>query len=368
MVLPAESPALEDVATAWVDRVCAGRDLAETAAAWLIEQLPEDRLPSVASLRPHPGLELALFLEGTLPGSPSSGVEAVCKRLLIEAAEGSTKALNRVGLTARIDATLDGAFLIPRAHPEGPGGAGSRLPSAGARVHRPGEGAPAGSRSSPWRDRQARDRAGDRANPGFRSSWPSGRSCSAYQEEAPESASPGPAARVGHPPASNGRGWVPPGGSARPGRAVAGAGSILPRCNPRDPGGGGVHRVGTDRPRPQRGGAAPLRAARGDAGDRGAVPAQRDDRPRVRSQPRDGDRPHRPRLALAVEIDGYYHFQDPEAYRRDRRKDWSFRSTGTWSSACWPGTCSRARPGLETILGAIAFRRAGPGAPKRDDA
>ena len=113
VVLPAESPALEDVATAWVDRVSAGCDLAETAAAWLIEQLPEDRRPSVASLRTRTPVELALFLEGTLPGSSCSGVEAVCKRLLIEAAEGSPRALNRVGLAARIDAALDRAFLIP---------------------------------------------------------------------------------------------------------------------------------------------------------------------------------------------------------------------------------------------------------------
>jgi hypothetical protein len=31
---------------------------------------------------------------------------------------------------------------------------------------------------------------------------------------------------------------------------------------------------------------------------------------------------------IAIEIDGYYHFQDPEAYRRDRRKDLLLQQLG----------------------------------------
>jgi hypothetical protein len=34
------------------------------------------------------------------------------------------------------------------------------------------------------------------------------------------------------------------------------------------------------------------------------------------------------RLWLAVEVDGYYHFTDPAAYRRDRRKDWELQRHG----------------------------------------
>jgi hypothetical protein len=33
-------------------------------------------------------------------------------------------------------------------------------------------------------------------------------------------------------------------------------------------------------------------------------------------------------LGLAIEIDGYYHFRDPEGYRRDRRKDWQLQRRG----------------------------------------
>jgi very-short-patch-repair endonuclease len=36
------------------------------------------------------------------------------------------------------------------------------------------------------------------------------------------------------------------------------------------------------------------------------------------------------RLRVAIEIDGYYHFQTPEAYRRDRRKDLALQRHGYW--------------------------------------
>ncbi len=35
-----------------------------------------------------------------------------------------------------------------------------------------------------------------------------------------------------------------------------------------------------------------------------------------------------PTLSVAVEIDGYYHFRDPAAYRRDRAKDWLMQRHG----------------------------------------
>ena len=52
-------------------------------------------------------------------------------------------------------------------------------------------------------------------------------------------------------------------------------------------------------------------------------------------------------LGLAVEIDGYYHFQSRDSFRRNRRKDlalqklgisWCASSPRTWSSGwkkCW---------------------------------
>ncbi|MFP2901257.1 endonuclease domain-containing protein, partial [Corallococcus sp. 4LFB] len=35
-------------------------------------------------------------------------------------------------------------------------------------------------------------------------------------------------------------------------------------------------------------------------------------------------------LRIAVEVDGYHHFQDPERFRRDRRKDLDLQREGYW--------------------------------------
>ena len=65
-------------------------------------------------------------------------------------------------------------------------------------------------------------------------------------------------------------------------------------------------------------------------------------------------------LALAVEIDGYYHFRDADAYRRDRRKDFELQKRGflvvrvladdvvrparrRFSTRSWPRVASRAQ-------------------------
>jgi hypothetical protein len=75
-----------------------------------------------------------------------------------------------------------------------------------------------------------------------------------------------------------------------------------------------------------------------------------------------------PTLALAIEIDGYYHFQDPEAYRRDRRKDLELQKHGHMVVRVLAEDVL-AEPGkaIETILGAIAFRRGVSELLPRDD-
>jgi very-short-patch-repair endonuclease len=76
-----------------------------------------------------------------------------------------------------------------------------------------------------------------------------------------------------------------------------------------------------------------------------------------------------PALKLAVEVDGYYHFQDPEAYRRDRRKDLELQKDGYLVVRVLAQDVL-AEPGgaIETILGAIAHRRGRPGASVGDHA
>ena len=65
-------------------------------------------------------------------------------------------------------------------------------------------------------------------------------------------------------------------------------------------------------------------------------------------------------LNLAVEIDGYYHFQNPDSYRRDRRKDMELQKHGYLVvRVLAEDVVCRLEEVLETILAAVAFRRMG---------
>ena len=64
-------------------------------------------------------------------------------------------------------------------------------------------------------------------------------------------------------------------------------------------------------------------------------------------------------LKLAVEVDGYHHFQDPEAYRRDRRKDLELQKHGYLVvRVLADDVVERLEEVMDTILAAVAFRRA----------
>jgi hypothetical protein len=63
-------------------------------------------------------------------------------------------------------------------------------------------------------------------------------------------------------------------------------------------------------------------------------------------------------LKLAVEIDGYHHFQDPEAYRRDRRKDLELQTHGYLVvRVLADDVVERFEEVKNTILTTVAFRR-----------
>jgi very-short-patch-repair endonuclease len=65
-------------------------------------------------------------------------------------------------------------------------------------------------------------------------------------------------------------------------------------------------------------------------------------------------------LNLAVEIDGYYHFQNADSYRRDRRKDIELQKHGYLVvRVLAEDVVCRLEKVLETILAAVAFRRMG---------
>lgn len=73
-------------------------------------------------------------------------------------------------------------------------------------------------------------------------------------------------------------------------------------------------------------------------------------------------------LALAIEVDGYYHFRDEDAYRRDRRKDVLLQGRGYLVIRVLAGdVVSRLEDVLAQILAAVASRRRDPSAPHRDD-
>ena len=60
---------------------------------------------------------------------------------------------------------------------------------------------------------------------------------------------------------------------------------------------------------------------------------------------------------VAVEIDGYYHFHDPEAYRRDRRKDMQLQHAGYFIVRCLADdVVSRLEEIFEPILAAVRRR------------
>ncbi|KFA90692.1 hypothetical protein Q664_26595 [Archangium violaceum Cb vi76] len=64
------------------------------------------------------------------------------------------------------------------------------------------------------------------------------------------------------------------------------------------------------------------------------------------------------RLKVAIEVDGYYHFQDEEAYRRDRRKDLALQRHGYLVLRFLASdVVARLEEIRDTILEVVSFRR-----------
>jgi very-short-patch-repair endonuclease len=76
------------------------------------------------------------------------------------------------------------------------------------------------------------------------------------------------------------------------------------------------------------------------------------------------------RLRVAIEVDGYYHFQDEEAYRRDRRKDLALQRHGYLVLRFLAtDVVARLEEIRDTILEVISHRRDAPSgsSPHRED-
>ncbi|HEX8539538.1 MAG TPA: DUF559 domain-containing protein, partial [Cystobacter sp.] len=70
------------------------------------------------------------------------------------------------------------------------------------------------------------------------------------------------------------------------------------------------------------------------------------------------------RLRLAIEVDGYHHFRDPERYRRDRRKDLALQRHGYWVLRFLADdVVARFEEIRDTLLEVISIRRQDLGGP-----
>ncbi len=94
---------IEAVVKAWIDRLAADRDLFDEATSWLSQRLGCPAPELGRSLRARSSVELAIFLESALPSTSATGVETACRWLLNRALDGTALADE---LPAGLDASL----------------------------------------------------------------------------------------------------------------------------------------------------------------------------------------------------------------------------------------------------------------------
>jgi very-short-patch-repair endonuclease len=97
----------ERVAYVWVERVAAQYDLADEATRWLARRIDQSEEVLTQSFRDTTPIELAMFLDRALPLSSATGVEAACRWLLLQAVEGAL----RVGAGKELARGLDSALM-----------------------------------------------------------------------------------------------------------------------------------------------------------------------------------------------------------------------------------------------------------------
>jgi very-short-patch-repair endonuclease len=95
---------MEPAVGAWIARLCEGRDLVHDALAWLSRRdgrTVQQRAASVGRMTPY---ELDSYLESALPATSPAGVEMAC-RLILKMANGPVR-LDPSALMERLDAEL----------------------------------------------------------------------------------------------------------------------------------------------------------------------------------------------------------------------------------------------------------------------
>jgi hypothetical protein len=352
----APMPSRTEVVHAWIDRLSEECDLAAVAATWLSARSPADRRVPAAAILSKTPVELSMFLEAALPGSDHAGAEVLCRRILSEAARNPEGRVPRDGLAARLIAAMEGharpwesileAFdrLVPRSSQPvlavverglpGEAEAVARL-DQGARVlaelslARPGLSLILAAEPAPFEAYQARAPE-SRAKALMRESV-------VAIDEATDPARRLPDRIAGRTPA-----LAPLLDEAT--RAIEAAGA-----NPDDP--AAVDRARSAAERflfaclqglPQTRGLFRLNEGLGfPFGTNREIEADLSARA----------------LRLVVEIDGYYHFRDPDGYRRDRRKDYELQKHGYLVvRVLAEDVVGRPEAVLATILDAVALR------------
>ncbi len=106
VLLRPEQADAEGLVVPWVDRLVAGRDLVDSAVAWLAQRLDQPAGLLGRKLRAMTAYEVAMLLDSAVPLVSETGVELAVRRLIQLAAQGRRRSIP--GLAPELNALLDG--------------------------------------------------------------------------------------------------------------------------------------------------------------------------------------------------------------------------------------------------------------------
>ncbi len=327
----------EGLVVPWVDRLAAGRDLVDSAVAWLAHRLDQPAGLLGRKLRGMTAYDVAMLLDSAVPLVSETGVELVVRRLIELAAQGRRR--STPGLAPELNNRLEGRgrpwLRVYRA-------VGELVPQECLPIllvaptgHDPGRLEDLARRLADFAEAQPRATLGLIVEPdtfhAFLDQPPDSRAKALLRGSIIEVEDTGNQARSGiSTPESRLRNLE--------------SGISTPESQD-DPARSAAEQFVFDllESLPETTGLFELNAALDFHFGTG--------------RPIEVDLVARP-LKLVIEIDGYYHFQEPESYRRDRRKDLELQKRGYLVLRILAAdVVERLEELLETLLSAVAFCR-----------
>ena len=106
VLVRSEQTDAESLVVPWVDRLAAGRDLVDSAVAWLAERRDQPAGLLGRQLRGMTAHDVARLLDSAVPLVSESGVELAVRRLIELAAQGHRR--SKAGLGPELNAGLEG--------------------------------------------------------------------------------------------------------------------------------------------------------------------------------------------------------------------------------------------------------------------